>query len=74
MCMIDYYSPSFANKEGVDGTYSVNGNQITIEVNGITFIFKVNNVLDVQAIICLSTTLDDDAHGHFDENTSFNIE
>lgn len=71
MCTDDYYSPPFASEDGVRGTYLVNGNKIVIEVNEITFIFKINNVLDATEIICLSTTLDSSVHGHFDVNTSF---
>ena len=74
MCSVDLYAPIFASREGVNGTYTVNGNKISISINGIEFILKIKNVLDVEEIVCYSTNLDSDSHGYFGVNTIFIIE
>lgn len=70
-CTEDVYSPIFASKAGVNGNYSVSGNKLTIKVNGINFVFVINDVLNVNTIVCVSSTLDSNEHGYFDVNTKF---
>lgn len=72
-CEEDLYSPSFASKNGVTGTYTVSGNKITISVNGITFVFTMYDVLEQDTITCTSTTLDSESHGYFAVNTEFTV-
>ncbi len=71
-CLEDRYSPSFASKTGVKGTYQVRGNKITINVNNVTFVFVIDNVLTVSTITCTSTTLTNNDHGYFSVGTKFN--
>lgn len=70
-CMEDLYSPLFASKDGVKGTYNVKGNKVTIVVNGYVMVFKISNVLNVKDIVCISTTVDSESHGYFKTGTVF---
>lgn len=70
-CEDDTYCPLFASKDGVNGTYNVKGNKVTIVVNGYVIVFKISNVLNVQEIVCISTTVDSESHGYFKTETVF---
>lgn len=72
-CSEDIYDPSFASKKGVYGTYTVNGNTITITVNDITIVLTINNVLYVNRITVKSTTVEKGSHGYFGAGTEFDI-
>ena len=50
----DAYSPSFVG----NGTYSVSGNTVTVNVGGATFVFKISDVSLANELVCTSTTLD----------------
>lgn len=69
----DLYSPSFASKTGINGTYSVSGDRVTITSGGETFVFFIPNVLTASQIICESTTVQSDEHGQFRVNTVFAV-
>ncbi len=71
-CMDDLYNPTFASKTGLAGTYLVKGNQLTITIKGVTFVFVIDNVLFPNTITLISTTLDSSEHGYFGVNTKFN--
>ncbi len=71
-CSSDYYNPSYASRNGVEGVYTVIGNKIRINVNEETFEFLISDVLKVNKISCISTTLNNSNHGYFSINTSFN--
>jgi hypothetical protein len=73
-CTDDRYDPSFASKTGVNGHYSVSGNKITITVNNETFVFTIDNVLDVTSITCIETSVQSDEHGYFSVKTLFTLE
>ena len=70
-CTEDIYDPSFAGKGGVKGTYTVQGNRITVNVKDVTFVFVINNVITTDEIVTLSTTLDKTEQGYFEEGTLF---
>lgn len=65
------YQPSYADKNGVTGTYTVEKNEIIIKINGQTFAFVVRNVVKCKNIICKSTTLSSDDIGYFKIDTVF---
>ena len=71
MCTGDKYSPKFGSATGVKGTYIVNGNMLTIKVNGCNFEFKIKNVLKANELVCTSTSLSEDEHGYFKIGTIF---
>ncbi len=73
-CTEDTYNPSFGSKTGVKGTYSVQGNRITVTVAGQTIVFVVSNVVTVDEIVTLSSTIDKAEQGYFSENTVFSQE
>ena len=73
MCSSDVYTPLFANASGINGTYNVKGNKIEIQINGIEFIFKIENVLNVNKLVCISTNLDSNSHGYFAIDTIFEL-
>ncbi|MBQ8323258.1 MAG: hypothetical protein IJX91_04760 [Clostridia bacterium] len=70
-CTTDLYAPDFASASGVAGTYSVNGNKLTVTVAGKTFVFVIGNVVSVDSITCETTTAASDAHGYFSVGTVF---
>lgn len=67
-CYVDTYAPVFATKEG---TYTVNGNVVSVNALGYTFKFKIDNVLKPGALICISTSLPSTEQGQFGANTKF---
>ena len=73
-CMVDTYAPEFASANGVSGTYSVSGNKITVQVNGFTIVFEMQNVVTGDVLTCISTTINNSTHGFFDNGTAFVIE
>ncbi len=70
-CYDDTYAPSFASAEGVEGSYTVTADRVTVTVNGETFVFHISNLLEAGELVCESTTVASDAHGQFDEGTAF---
>ncbi len=70
-CTDDSYAPTFANKTGMEGTYTVIGDHVTVSVGGETFVFHITNLQSADEIVCESTTLASDAHGQFPVSTSF---
>ena len=72
-CDSDEYSPVFASESGVSGSYSVSMNKITVQVNGVTIVFEMPNVVTADTLICFSTTIDNSTHGFFDKGTTFVI-
>lgn len=71
MCSLDSYAPTFASKEGVKGTYSVKGNQVTVSVGGETFVFKIMNVVTVTQLSCISGTVENNEHGQIQAGVVF---
>lgn len=70
-CTNDFYNPSYASKDGIIGTYEVSNNKVTVIVNGETFVFFITNVLDASQIISVETSVGEDEHGYFANNTIF---
>lgn len=70
-CGDDIYNPPYAKKEGTYGTYSVNGNKLTIIVGEYKFEFVMTDVTNVSTIKCSFTNLDSEAHGYFKTETVF---
>lgn len=70
-CGEDTYAPAYVTKNGTYGTYSVNGNKLTITVGEYHFEFVITDVINVSTIKCTSTNLDSDAHGYFKVGTIF---
>ena len=67
-CTSDTYKPPFAG----NGTYTVSGNTVTINVSGATFTFKITDVSVVNELVCTSTTLDSKTdQGAFSVGTKF---
>ena len=64
-CGADYYSPSFASATGLKGTYSLDGNVLTVSVGGATFTFELDDVVEPTQLKCTSTTLEESEHGSF---------
>jgi len=73
-CLEDIYDPSFASKKGTWGTYTVNGNEVTITVNDITIVFAITNIITVDRITAVSSTIERGSHGWFAAETIFDIE
>lgn len=73
-CGDDLYEPKYASKKGVEGSYVVTGNRVTITVNGCVFVFTINNVIKTDRITCSSTSLQKDVHGYFAVDTVFTLE
>lgn len=72
-CEEDRYEPPFASASGVNGTYFVSGDRLTIVVNGYTFVFEIDNVLRADKFTCVSTTLESGEHGHFKIGITFSV-
>ena len=71
----DKYNPSFASKDGVSGTYSVNGTTVTVNVGSAEFMFEISDVSVTDEIVCTSTNLSSETEqGVFEKNTKFSIE
>ena len=70
-CTDDRYSPVFASKEGVSGTYTVFGDCVTVIVGETTFTFRIDDVTNVSSLVALSSSLDSGAHGYFSAGTTF---
>lgn len=70
-CSVDKYAPAFASKEGMKGTYSVSGNQVTVQVGGETFVFKIANVVTAAQIVCESGTVESNEHGQIQSGVTF---
>lgn len=70
-CIEDSYLPVFASKTGVQGTYNVSGNQVTVTVNGYTFTFTIKDVLNPSELVTNKTTLDSSEQGYFGVGTVF---
>lgn len=73
-CTDDIYEAPYANKTGVKGTYNVSKNILTVNVNGYTFTFVINDVVNSSYITCKTNTLTSDQHGYIENNTIFNKE
>lgn len=73
-CMDDIYEAPYASKNGVDGTYSVTGNILTVTVNGYVITFTIDDVVKSSQITCKSTTIPSDAHGYIEVETIFEKE
>ncbi len=70
-CFDDSYSPTFASVEGVEGSYTVTGDRVTVSVAGETFVFLISNLQGAGELVCESTTVASDAHGRFGVGTAF---
>lgn len=70
-CTSDVYSPEYATADGVASTYTVSANVVTVNVNGATFTFVINDVTAVTSITATSTSVSSDAHGYFAVGTEF---
>lgn len=69
-CTTDLYSPTFTSN---NASYNVSGNIIKISSNGVSFEFKIVNLLSVDSIICQNTSLSSDAHGYFNIGATYII-
>ena len=65
------YAPPFASETGVAGSYSVHGDTVTVTVNGYSFTFEIDYLLNPSALTCISTTLADGEHGYFATGSVF---
>lgn len=72
-CSEDIYDPTFGSKKGINGTYSITGNELTIKVNGETIIFEITNIINVNEIVLIQTSVDPSSHGYFAVNTIFEL-
>ncbi len=70
-CTIDGYMPTFASKTGMEGTYTVTGDHVTVVVGGETFVFHIPAMQDANQLVCESTTLETGDHGQFTVGTAF---
>ncbi|MGM9609906.1 MAG: hypothetical protein ACI3XE_06775, partial [Eubacteriales bacterium] len=70
-CTDDLYTPSFATRDGMAGTYTVTGDHVTVTVGGETFRFLIANLLAPEQLVCESTTVSSANHGYFRVNTAF---
>lgn len=70
-CEDDLYECPIGDVYGIEGTYTTDGNKVTVVVNGITIVFQTNDYVVVTAIVCVSTDIDSNAHGYFRSGTSF---
>ncbi len=70
-CMDDRYDPPFASAEGVEGSYTVVADHVTVTVNGETFVFHIPNLQMADKLVCESTTVASDTHGRFAADTAF---
>ena len=72
-CTEDIYDPTFGSKKGKTGTYSVNGVQLTVKVNGETIVFTLTNIINVDEIVVTQTSVDKSSHGYFATGTIFEL-
>lgn len=73
-CGEDLYQPGFASKTGVEGTYTVSGNKLIVNVGDYQFEFIISDLINVSMIKCSETNVSSDAHGYFKIGTSFIIQ
>lgn len=67
----DIYSPEFATESGIEGTFTVDANKITVSVNGKTIVFTFTDAFGLGAITCSQTDVDESSHGYFGTNRQF---
>ena len=67
-CLDDSYDPSAFC--GI-GTYSVTGDEITVVIKGVRFVFRIADVRYATQLVCISTTLSQDTHGFFGSGVVF---
>ena len=69
----DTYSPEFATESGIEGTFTVAGNKITVTVNGKVIVFTFTDAFGLNTIKCSSTNVSSSSHGYFGPNTVFTL-
>lgn len=67
----DKYNPEYATGEGIEGTFTVVGNKITVTVNGKTIVFTFTDAVGLGAITCSQTGISASSHGYFAVGTEF---
>ena len=81
LCAEDGYGIHWASKAqtGVDGTYVIEGNQITLKFPGDsyvsepTFVLTIDNVDDPSVLTVVSTNLFTWSSGYVDAGVTFNL-
>lgn len=73
-CSEDLYDPIFGSKKGKTGSYTIQGNRVTISVNGVTFELEITNVLTVNELNVTKTSLSKDEQGFFSVDTLFTLQ
>ena len=69
----DKYNPEFATNEGIEGTFTVVGNKITVTVNGKTISFTFTDAVGLGTITCSQTEVSASSHGYFATGTVFGL-
>ena len=64
----------FAARGGSVGTYSVSGTQITVRVEGYTFVLDVVSLATLNQLSCTTTNVLSSASGYFAPNTVFGLQ
>ncbi len=67
----DLYAPEFATAEGLEGTFAVAGNKITVTVNGKTIVFTFTDAVGLIKIKCYSADVSSSSQGYFRPDTEF---
>lgn len=67
----DKYDPEFATASGVEGTFTVVGNKITVKVNGKTIVFTFTDAVGLDTLTCTSTDVSSSSHGYFKPDSEF---
>ena len=70
----DIYSPEYATDSGLEGTFTVEGNKITVTVNEKTIVFTFTDAFGLNTITCSTTNVSPSSHGYFGTNTVFTLE
>ncbi len=69
----DKYAPEFATAEGLEGTFAVAGNKITVTVNGKTIEFTFTDAVGMNTVTCSSTDVSSSSHGYFATGREFTL-
>lgn len=67
------YRAVFAAKGGTEGAYTVSGTQVTVKVEGYTFVLDITNVSTLTQLACASTNVLTGDMGYFAKGTVFNL-
>ncbi|MCM1360271.1 MAG: hypothetical protein NC183_07140, partial [Corallococcus sp.] len=72
-CSVDKYNPPYSVSGGAAGEFNVVGDVVTVTVKDCTFTFEIVDVTSVSRMVCLTTSVDSEAHGYFAEKTEFTV-